>query len=120
MVGFPMDQSPQSPQSPRRLVSIRRYVPTERIPEYAEAWAVLHNAASARGAHAWAFASATHRDVYVEFLEFDADSDVRSDETTVAAIQVLHEKFGDPYPPPVTLEEWVALPTPPRLPADAP
>jgi hypothetical protein len=109
MVGFPMETSP------RRLVSIRRFVPTERIPEYAEAWAVLHNAATARGAHAWAFASADHRDVYIEFLEFGQDSDVRSDPGVVGAIQVLHEKFGDPYPPPKTLEEWVALPTPPRL-----
>lgn len=104
--------------SPRRLVSIRRYVPTERIPEYAEAWAALHNAATARGAHAWAFASADHRDVYVEFLEFGAESDVRSDPGVVAAIQVLHEKFGEPYPAPRTLEEWVALPTPPTLSED--
>lgn len=99
----------------RRLVSIRRHVPADRIPEYAEAWAVLHNAATARGAHAWAFASADHRDVYIEFLEFDGDSDVRSDPATVAAIQALHVKFGDPYPAPKTLEEWVALPTPPKL-----
>lgn len=99
----------------RRLVSIRRLVPTERIPEYAEAWAALHNAVTARGAHAWAFASADHRDVYVEFLEFGEDSDVRSDPGVVSAIQALHEKFGDPYPTPRTLEEWVALPTPPKL-----
>jgi hypothetical protein len=99
----------------RRLVSIRRHVPQDRIPEYAEAWAVLHNAATARGAHAWAFASADHRDTYLEFLEFGDDSDVRSDAATLAAIQVLHEKFGEPYPPPKTLEEWVALPTPPKL-----
>lgn len=99
----------------RRLVSIRRHVPADRIPEYAEAWAVLHNAATARGAHAWAFASADHRDVYLEFLEFGDDTDVRSDEATVAAIQVLHAKFGEPYPTPLTLEQWVALPTPPKL-----
>jgi hypothetical protein len=109
MVGFPMEISS------RRLVSIRRYVPSDRIPEYAEAWARLHHAATARGAHAWAFASASHRDVYIEFLEFGDDSDVRSDEATVAAIQILHEKFKDPYPAPLTLEEWVALPTPPSL-----
>lgn len=99
----------------RRLVTIRRYVPADRIPEYAEAWAVLHNAATSRGAHAWAFASADHRDVYIEFLEFGEDSDVRSDTVVVAAIQALHARFGDPYPAPKTLEEWVALPTPPRL-----
>ena len=109
MVGFPMETST------RRLVTIRRHVPQDRIPEYAEAWAVLHNAATARGAHAWAFASADHRDTYIEFLEFGADSDVRSDTVVVAAIQALHAKFGDPYPTPKTLEEWVALPTPPTL-----
>ena len=109
MVDFPTDTKP------RRLVSIRRHVPSDRIPEYAELWAALHHAASARGAHAWAFASADHRDTYLEFLEFGADSDVRSDVTVVAAIQALHEKFGEPYPTPRTLEEWVALPTPPPL-----
>jgi hypothetical protein len=109
MVGFPMEQSL------RRLVSIRRYVPADRIPEYAEAWARLHNAATERGAHAWAFASADHRDVYMEFLEFGDETDPRGDEATVAAIQALHAKFGDPYPAPKTLEEWVALPTPPKI-----
>ena len=101
--------------STRRLVTIRRHVPQDRIPEYAEAWAVLHNAATARGAHAWAFASADHRDTYIEFLEFGDDSDVRNDTATVAAIQALHEKFHDPYPQPMTREEWVARPTPPQL-----
>lgn len=109
MVGFPMENTP------RRLVSIRRYVPSDRIPEYAELWTALHRAATARGAHAWSFASADHRDTYIEFLEFGAESDVRTDETVVAAIQALHEKFGDPYPAPLTLEQWVALPTPPAV-----
>jgi hypothetical protein len=109
MVGFPMDTTL------RRLVSIRRHVPQDRIPEYAELWAKLHHAASLRGAHAWAFASADHKDTYIEFLEFGGDSDVRSDEGVVAAIQALHEKFGEPYPAPRTLEEWVALPTPPPV-----
>ena len=74
---------------PRRLVSIRRHVPADRIPEYAELYAALHHAAAARGAHAWAFASADHRDTYIEFLEFGDDSDVRNDTATVAAIQAL-------------------------------
>jgi hypothetical protein len=109
MVGFPMETST------RRLVTIRRHVPQDRIPEYAEAWAVLHNAATARGAHAWAFASADHRDTYIEFLEFGDDSDVRNDTATVAAISALHARFHEAYPQPLTMEEWVALPTPPRL-----
>ena len=99
--------------SPRRLVSIRRHVPADRIPEYAELWTALYHAATARGAHAWAFASADHRDTYLEFLEFGEDTDVRSDTRVVAAIEALHTKFGDPYPTPLTLEQWVALPTPP-------
>lgn len=99
----------------RRLVSIRRLVPQDRIPEYVELWAALHRAATARGAHAWSFVSADHADVFVEFLEFGPGSDVRSDPETVAAIQALHEQFGDPYPAPKTLEEWVALPTPPPV-----
>ena len=103
MVGFNMETSL------RRLVSIRRLVPADRIPEYAEAWAVLHNAATAAGAHAWAFASTDHRDVYMEFLEFGAESDVRQDTEVLAMIKSLHEAFGDPYPPPQTLEEWVEI-----------
>ncbi|MBB4636525.1 hypothetical protein [Longimicrobium terrae] len=97
----------------RRLVSIRRFVPIDRIREYAELWIALHRAATAKGAHAWHFASADQQNVYMEFLEFGGDADVRGDPDTVAAIKALHEAFGDPYPTPMTLEEWVELPAPP-------
>jgi hypothetical protein len=99
----------------RRLVSIRRYVPLDSIRDYAELWVSLHRAATARGAHAWHFTSADQPNVYLEFLEFGADSDVRNDTETVAAIKALHERFGEPYPTPLTLEEWVELPAPPRI-----
>jgi hypothetical protein len=95
----------------RMLVSIRRFVPASRRREYAGAWAALHAAATAQGAHAWHFVSAADPGVYLEFLEFGAESDVRADPDTVAAIQALHEAFGDPYPMPKTLEEWVEVPT---------
>lgn len=107
------DFSMETPQ--RRLVTLRRFVPQERLSEYAEAWARLHNVVSAHGAHAWWFASATHPDVYIEFLEFGKETDPRGDEAVVAAILALKEKFSEMYPPPLPLEEWVALPTPPRL-----
>ena len=97
----------------RRLVSVRRRVPMDRIEEYVVLWLKLHAAATSRGAHAWNFISADVPEVYLEFLEFDADSDVRSDEVTVTAIRELHEAFGDPYPTPQTIEEWVAVPAPP-------
>jgi hypothetical protein len=97
----------------RRLVSIRRLVPQDRIPEYVELWAALHLAATSRGAHAWSFVSADHPDVFLEFLEFGDATDVRGDPVVVAGIQALHERFHEAYPAPKTLEEWVALPTPP-------
>ena len=109
MVGFTMETTP------RRLVSIRRYVPSDRIPEYAELWAGLHRAATAKGAHAWWFASATHKDVYIEFLEFGQESDPRGDEALVAAIRELSARFNELYPSPLPLEEWVALPLPPAV-----
>lgn len=96
----------------RRLVSIRRYVPPDQREEYAALWLSLHAAATSRGAHAWVFLSADAPDVYLEFLEFGAESDVRSDPETLSAIRALHEKFGQPYPPPQTIEEWVEIPSP--------
>ena len=97
----------------RRLVSIRRYVPPDAREDYAEGWAALHAAATARGAHAWTFLSADVPDVFLEFLEFGPDSDIRADTDTLAAIKALHERFGEPYPAPKTIEEWVAIPWPP-------
>jgi hypothetical protein len=94
----------------RMLISIRRYVPPERRAEYAAGWAALHAAATGHGAHAWHFVSVNEPDVYIEFLEFGSDNDVRAEPGVVAAIQSLHERFGDAYPMPRTLEEWVEIP----------
>lgn len=96
----------------RRLVSIRRTVPPGRRGDYDTVWALLHAAAMLRGAHAWRFRSAEVPDVYLEFLEFGADADLREDPAALAAIRALHEAFGDPYPLPRTLEEWIEIPTP--------
>jgi hypothetical protein len=93
----------------RRLVSIRRFVPQHKRGEYAEAWAGLHQAATARGAHAWHFVSAETPGVFLEFLEFGPESDPRSDPQVLEAIRTLHAEFGMPYPSPNTLEEWVEI-----------
>ena len=98
----------------RRLVSIRRFVPQHRRGEYAQAWAELHAAATARGAHAWHFVSGDTPGVFLEFLEFGPESDVRSDPTVLEAIRNLHAEFGMPYPTPSTLEEWVEIAAPQR------
>jgi hypothetical protein len=99
-------------QGERSLVSIRRFVPQHRRGEYAELWAGLHAAASARSAHAWHFLSADTPGVFLEFLEFGPDSDVRSDPGVLEAIKQLHAEFGLPYPTPNTLEEWVEITAP--------
>ncbi|HEX2205380.1 MAG TPA: hypothetical protein VHG91_18870 [Longimicrobium sp.] len=98
----------------RRLVSIRRYVPPDERETYAALWLALRTAATERGAHAWHFLSADVPDVFLEFLEFGAESDIRADVETLAAIRALHEQFGQPYPPPATIEEWVEIPAPGR------
>ena len=94
----------------RRLVSIRRMVPTSRNDAYDAAWARLNDAAVARGAHAWRFISASEPLVFLEFLEFAGDADLRQDPEVIAAIAALHDEFGDPPPQPKTLEEWVNIP----------
>lgn len=101
-----------SARGERRLVSIRRTVAPELRGEYDAVWALLHAAASLRGAHAWRFRSAEVPDLYLEFLEFGSEEDLRDDPAALAAIRTLHEAFGDPYPVPMTLEEWIEIPTP--------
>ena len=106
--------------SDRRLVSIRRLVPGHRRDEYLAVWAQLYAAATARGAHAWHFASLDVADVFLEFLEFGSETDVRGDPDTLEAIRALHEAFGEPYPPPKTLEEWAEIPPQPAARPEAP
>ncbi len=106
-----------TPERERRLVSIRRSVSPERRDDYDAAWGLLHAAATARGAHAWRFRAAAVPDLFLEFLEFGSDADLREDPAALAAIMALHEAFGDRYPEPKTLEEWIEIPTPnPELP----
>lgn len=97
----------------RRLISIRRHVPEEGLAEYDALWGALHAAATEHGAHAWRFRSADVADVYLEFLEFGAETDIRATPSVLAGIQALHRHFGDVYPMPKTIEEWVNVPSAP-------
>jgi len=101
----------------RRLISIRRMVPEGRRFEYEAAWRRLHGAVtSTEGAHAWRFRSDEVEGLFLEFLEFGTDADVRGDMEVLDAIKALHEEFHDPYPIPKTIEEWIETPTlPPGL-----
>ena len=95
------------------MISIRRSVPTAQRDAYDQAWERLHRAATGQGGHAWRFASANLESLFLEFLEFATERDLRADPETLEAIRMLHEQFGDPYPMPQTLEEWIEIPTPP-------
>jgi hypothetical protein len=100
----------------RRLISIRRMVPAERRFEYETAWRELHRAATALGAHAWRFHADEVDGLFLEFLEFGTDADIRGDPEVLEAIKALHEGFHDPYPMPKTIEEWIEATTlPPGL-----
>jgi hypothetical protein len=96
-------------QDERRLISIRRWVSDEEKDAYDAGWKRLHAAATASGGHAWRFASAGEANLYLEFLEFAAARDLREDPEILASLQALHQKFGDPYPPPRTIEEWIGV-----------
>ena len=96
-------------QDERRLISIRRWVPDESRDEYDAAWLRLHAVATAGGGHAWRFASASDANLYLEFLEFAAARDLRENPEILASLQALHQNFGDPYPAPTTIEEWIGV-----------
>ncbi len=96
-------------QEERRLISIRRWVSPESRDEYDAAWLRLQTAATAGGGHAWRFVSAGEANLYLEFLEFAAARDLREDPEILASLQSLHQSFGDPYPPPQTIEEWIGV-----------
>jgi hypothetical protein len=100
----------------RRLISIRRNVPADRRFAYEAAWRELHRAVTGLSGHAWRFRSDDVDGLFLEFLEFGTDADIRGDVEVLEAIKALHEGFHDPYPMPKTIEEWVEVPTlPPGL-----
>lgn len=86
----------------RRLVSLRRRVPAERLGEYAELWRELAAAVTADGSHAWRFVSADDPGLHLEFLEFRADADPRSRPTVEAALDRLDRAIS-----PALTEEWL-------------
>ncbi|MDQ3388820.1 MAG: hypothetical protein M3483_04880 [Gemmatimonadota bacterium] len=94
----------------RILVSIRRNVSQAMHESYDDMWGRLHAAVITRGGHAWRFRAVEVEELYLEFLEFGAEGDLRADPGVVEAIAELHAAFGDPYPIPRTLEEWTEIP----------
>ena len=65
-------------KSERRLVSLRRRVPADRVPSYQALWAALAATVTPLQAHAWRFVSPQDPELHLEFLEFGATADPRA------------------------------------------
>lgn len=90
--------------SSRRLVSLRRLVPAEQRAAYDAAWEEVRRCAVGQGAHAWRFASVSEAGVFLEFLEFAAESDPRLHADVLAALLHLDQATGR-----ASCEEWLEL-----------
>jgi nitroreductase len=92
----------------RRLVSTRRKLTHVQADDYDAAWSALHAAATRHGAHAWRFASAAYPSLYLEFLEFAAGADPRSEPDVSRATNALDALA------PGQSDEWDELGVPPK------
>lgn len=90
-------------KSERRLISTRRTVSAARREAYEAAWSRVHFEATRQGSHAWRFASAARGDLFLEFLEFAADSDPRREPQLADALARIEAEFTGEG------EEWVEL-----------
>ena len=88
----------------RHLVSQTRSVPISARAVYDALWERVRESATALGAHAWRFQSTIHPDRYLEFLEFAAERDPRTDASVAAPLLALDRDLG-----PAEAEEWVEL-----------
>lgn len=84
----------------RRLVSIRRRVPSSEAEGYGTVWSRARQAVEAAGSHAWAFASTGDASERIEFLEFADGSDPRDHPDVAAALDALGRAYGG------TIDEW--------------
>jgi hypothetical protein len=86
----------------RHLVSIRRTIVDEGV-HYDGAWERLRVAATAAGANAWRFTSASDETLRLEFLEFRSSADPRDRAEVTEALSTLDNMA------PGTREEWVEV-----------
>jgi len=100
--------------SPHRLLSARRAVPVDRLPDYARAWERVRSAAAASGAHAWLFRAASPRDTswYLEFLEWSAAG---ADPTETPELARALAELGAAFPG--SVERWDEV-SPPYFPEE--
>jgi hypothetical protein len=75
----------------RRLVSVRRTVPDAETDRYLAAWERLAGLVQATGGHAWGFRSVRDEALRIEFLEFRAGADPRTEAAVREAAEALEE-----------------------------
>ncbi len=96
--------------SAHTLLSARRTVAGERLPEYARAWERVRVAAATAGARAWLFRAASPRAPrdgasYLEFLEWPATA---GDPTAAPELAVVLAELAAAFPG--TSERWDEVP----------
>lgn len=89
----------------RVLVSLRRRVAAVRQGDYHGLWSELRDSAEAAGAHAWRFSASGDAALFLEFLEFGAGADPRSQPRVRELLARLESEAGV-----AAAEEWRELP----------
>jgi hypothetical protein len=87
----------------RRLVSLRRSVPSPRMEAYGALWTSLAEEVVRAGAHAWRFVSPQDPELHLEFLEFKAAVDPRREPPVRALLDRLDVEAAA-----AATEEWLA------------
>jgi hypothetical protein len=77
-----------------RLLCTRRHVPLDVADDYLMAWQSMRNAVIAAGGRAWIFRGAGHEDRFMEFIEWNDDSDSPLDDDIVADGMAQLGSFG--------------------------
>lgn len=89
----------------RRLRSLRRLVPLDRLEDYDDAWEAVSRAAAESDVRAWRFRGHDREDHFMEFLEWSApaggDADGGLAPTVAAACEELGLQFGG-----AAVEDW--------------
>lgn len=91
-----------STRADRRLLVMRRSVPSQAEGEYATLWSELSRVATSAGCHAWRFRSPSDERERLEFLEFEATADLRRNDEAARILERLDGEIGMS-----SVEEWL-------------
>lgn len=80
----------------RQLLTSRRTIPLDRVDDYLLGWQKVRTAAEAAGAHAWLYRGTRRQDHFIEFLEWDDETEPALPEhnDVASARTELDDTFG--------------------------